>query len=261
MAPTEHRAATELLVQAYFEQSIHEAQSSDLTSIINNLLPKHIENSDLDLNLDLDDGSNLANSLSNSNSEPDMPPHEPIQLGGSALDSGQTLLEALILLHSSQYLNECIPILKSGDQLCMTLHKWHYSRPEIFWGNVWVDPTTFNALVHAIQDDPVFHNNSNNAQIPVEEQVTVALYHLGHYGNAVGIQAVGLWAGWGVGTVDLVTHRFFVTICQPTFFQVAVSWPSEDDQEKAHQWVEDQTCPDWCNGWLMVDGTLVVLDH
>lgn len=259
MPVTERTAATEALMQAYVEQALREAEGSTLSSIINDILP--LDDSDSSLDLD-------AMSTSDSNSSSDL------ELGDANIDDleleltgpylpppSQILAEALALLHSSRYLNERIPIAKSGIQLSLTLNEWCHSRPEIFRDHVRVDPHTFDALVAAIKDDPVFHNNSNNSQLPVREQAAVALYRLGHYGNAVTIQDVALWAGWGVGTVDLVTRRFFVAICRPTFFQAAVSWPSDEDQEKARQWVESQTCARWRDGWLMVDGTLVVLDR
>ncbi|KAF8816582.1 hypothetical protein BYT27DRAFT_7220665 [Phlegmacium glaucopus] len=86
-------------------------------------------------------------------------------------------------------------------------------------------------------DDPVFHNNSNNSQMPVAEQVMIALYRFGHYGNAASAMKVALHFGIGFGTVHLVTTR----------------------KEKAKAWVEEKSLPAWRDGWLMVDGTLVPL--
>ncbi|KAJ7092206.1 hypothetical protein C8R44DRAFT_816674, partial [Mycena epipterygia] len=39
-------------------------------------------------------------------------------------------------------------------------------------------------FVAAIRDDEVFHNNSNNSQMLVEEQVAITLYRFGHHGNS-----------------------------------------------------------------------------
>jgi hypothetical protein len=44
-----------------------------------------------------------------------------------------------------------------------------------------------------MKDDPVFHNNSNNPQMSVAEQVAIALYHFGHYENATSQMKVALW--------------------------------------------------------------------
>jgi hypothetical protein len=51
----------------------------------------------------------------------------------------------------------------------------------------------------------MFHNNSNNPQMPVDEQLAIALFCFGHYGNGVSTMKVALWAGVGFGTVSLVT--------------------------------------------------------
>jgi hypothetical protein len=41
--------------------------------------------------------------------------------------------------------------------------------------------------------------------MPVEQQLAIALYHYGHYGNAANMMKVALWAGVGFGTVPLVS--------------------------------------------------------
>ena len=61
------------------------------------------------------------------------------------------------------------------------------------------------ALGTDCDSDPVFHINSENNQLPVNIQLVITLFRFGHYGNAASIQKVGLWAGVGVGTVDLCT--------------------------------------------------------
>ena len=55
-----------------------------------------------------------------------------------------------------------------------------------------IDPACFDDLVTVIHDDEVFQNNSNNPQVPVDEQVAIALYCFGHYGNAASTLKVAL---------------------------------------------------------------------
>ena len=43
--------------------------------------------------------------------------------------------------------------------------------------------------------------------MPVDEQLAIALFCFGHYGNAVSTLKVALWAGAGFGTVSLVTKQ------------------------------------------------------
>jgi hypothetical protein len=42
---------------------------------------------------------------------------------------------------------------------------------------------------------------------------------------------------------------------------VAVHWPTDEDKERAKEWVESVSCAEWCDGFCMVDGTLVPLSQ
>lgn len=76
-----------------------------------------------------------------------------------------------------------------------------------------MSPACFDSLVTSIKDHPVFHNNSNHSQMPVEEQLANTLYCFAHYGNAASTMKVALWAGVGYGTVKLVTVWVMRAIC------------------------------------------------
>ena len=43
----------------------------------------------------------------------------------------------------------------------------------------WVFPGVFQVLLHLIAVHPVFQNNSNTSQKPVEVQLATTLYHMG----------------------------------------------------------------------------------
>jgi hypothetical protein len=96
-------------------------------------------------------------------------------------------------------------------------------------------------------------------QMPIEEQLAIAFYHFGHYGNAASTVKVALWAGVGYGTVCLVTCRIMQACCDESFWRSSLRWADDDAKEHAKAWVEENSCPAWRNGWLMVDGTLVPL--
>jgi len=72
------------------------------------------------------------------------------------------------------------------------------------------------------------------------------------------IQKVGLWAGVGVGTVDLCMQRVMMA-CSECFCCITMAWPNEAIKEQAKEWVEACSCYEWRDGWSMVDGTLVLL--
>ena len=141
----------------------------------------------------------------------------------------------------------------------LILHEYKHNRPHIFRSYLRIDPGCFDDLVTAIEDDEVFHNNSNNPQMPVEEQAVIALYCLGHYGNAASSLKVALQFGVGVGTVHLVTTWILKATCSQSFRSASVQWANSEAKAAAKEWVESMSCPVWRNGWLMVDGTLVPL--
>ncbi|KIJ24247.1 hypothetical protein M422DRAFT_194890 [Sphaerobolus stellatus SS14] len=170
-----------------------------------------------------------------------------------------TILETICKLQEKRYLQQCIAIRKSGALLHLVLGEYKAVRPELFRIYLRVTPATFDTIVANLRDNPVFHNNSEKEQLPVEIQVAVALHCFGHFGNAASIQKVGIWAGLGFGMVDLLTRRVMAAVCDPIFRKRVMKWPDAAIKEKAMIWVEACSCPAWCKGWCMVDGTLVPL--
>jgi hypothetical protein len=150
-------------------------------------------------------------------------------------------------------------IPKTQENLRLLLDDYHKNFPDIFRSYTRVTPECFVDLVNSIKDHPVFHNNSNNPQMPVEEQAAVALYRFGHYGNASSTMKVALWAGVSYGTVRNITIRVMTALCDPRFRAAIVPWPNPEEIECAKAWVEGNSCPAWCDGWCMVDGTLIPL--
>ena len=95
--------------------------------------------------------------------------------------------------------------------------------------------------------------------MPVEDQLAITLYRFGHFGNAVGLDKVSKWSGYGKGTVSLATHRVMTAVLRKEFMDEAVSIPTEREKEEAKRWVEKHSCKERRNGWCMVDGTLISL--
>jgi hypothetical protein len=133
------------------------------------------------------------------------------------------------------------------------------TRPDLFRQELRVSPLTFDKLVDRIANDAVFSNDSQNAQMPVESQLAIALFRFGHSGNAAGLQKVANWAGVGKGTVTVVMRRVMIAILRPDFMAEAVRMPTAPEKDKAKAWVQNHSCKAWRDGWCMVDGTLVVL--
>ncbi len=133
------------------------------------------------------------------------------------------------------------------------------ARPDLFRQELRITPWTFDQLLAALIDDPIFANDSQNSQFPVERQLAIALWRFGHYGNAVGLQKVANWAGVGKGYVLLATRRVIAALTRPDFVVANIRMPTEEEKEEAKEWVETHSCRAWRHGWCLVDGTLVPL--
>ncbi|KIK81833.1 hypothetical protein PAXRUDRAFT_155160, partial [Paxillus rubicundulus Ve08.2h10] len=92
-------------------------------------------------------------------------------------------------------------------------------------------------------------NQPNVLQMPMDAQLAIALYHFGHYGNAISATMAVLWAGIESGTIT--------TLLCPYFWRAALYWPTGAEREETQQW--DKSCPAWKDWWVLVDGTLVPL--
>lgn len=116
-----------------------------------------------------------------------------------------------------------------------------------------MDPETFHALVERIADHPIFYNNSNVTQAPPKVQLAIFLNRVGHYGNAASPEDIAQWAGGSAGWVDKCTNRVMVALL--SLHDEAIHLPTAEEKEEAKAWVEGETCEEWRNGFLLVDGT------
>lgn len=162
-------------------------------------------------------------------------------------------------LYSHRYLMPRNQLPRGPSQLRHVVDVLKVQRPDRFRECLRVSPFTFDKICEKICLDPVFSNQSQNDQIPVQDQLAVALFRFGHDGNGASMQVVADWAGLGKGTVHLVTRRVMTAILRPSFRCAAVCLPTSEEKEQAKAWVESHSCPAWRNGWCLVDGTLIPL--
>jgi hypothetical protein len=159
--------------------------------------------------------------------------------------------------HRYEMPRDKLPQGPSYMQHVLTVEK--NQRPDHFHLALRVSPITFDKILAKISDDPIFFNNSNNPQRPVEDQLAIVLYRFGHNGNAASLEKVTKWAGAGKGTITLATHHVMTAILCQEFMQEAVCFPSAEEKEEAMAWVEAHSCKAWRCGWCLVDGTLIPL--
>ncbi|KXN89018.1 hypothetical protein AN958_06426, partial [Leucoagaricus sp. SymC.cos] len=137
----------------------------------------------------------------------------------------------------------------------LVLYKQYDSKH--FRKNLHVASETFDQLLKKIADNLVFISTGSHEQIPVDEQLTVALYCFGHFRNTTSVEAIGQWAGVSAGAVVACTCHVMQAIL--VLHNDVICWSSPAKREAAKEWVEAASCVAWHNGWLLVDSTLVPL--
>jgi hypothetical protein len=159
--------------------------------------------------------------------------------------------ELLDHISTTRVLNPAPPIPKAS-QLHLLDH-WRIHSPERFRRRLRVEPQTFDSLVSRIEDHPIFHNNSNNNQLPVYIQLYIFLFRAGHYGNASSPEDTAQWAGVSVGGVEKCTDRVIVALL--SCHDEVIHLPDAMEKESSKSYVREAVCSEWCGGFLIVDGS------
>jgi len=83
------------------------------------------------------------------------------------------------------------------------------------------------------------------------------MYCARHYDNAVSPEAIGHWAGVSPGTVTNVTNCVMAALL--TLHNKLIHLPTPEEKEDAKEWAAGKVCPEWRDGFFMVDGTKFAL--
>jgi hypothetical protein len=168
-------------------------------------------------------------------------------------------LNVINAIQTTRYLRGCDDVPKAGN-----LHlAWEYAaNPENhhrFVHMLCVSPHVFNFILDLIKDHPVFQNNSNTPQAPIHVQLAVTLYHVGHFGNGACLEDIAWDAGYSEGAVEMFIDRCFEAI--KSLHDLFVQPLTVEEKEKEKVWMDEHLGFKglWCEGWIMYDGTIVVL--
>ncbi len=187
------------------------------------------------------------------------PPHEH-----SAAEMATRLqgdLDIFYLIRSTRYLNPRTHIPQNATASLDLV--WKYiedpSQHDHFQHMLRVSPYVFQVLVELIKDHPIFHNNSNNPQAPVRQQLAVTLFWMVRFGNAASLEDIAREAGCAEGTVELYTKQCFTAIL--SLHDMFVRPLTDNEKERKKVWIDEQVEFKglWREGWVMYDGTIVVL--
>lgn len=176
-----------------------------------------------------------------------------------AIQRLQQDMEILSAIKNTRYLRARTHVPKQGN-----LHVlWEYAsdpaQHDRFTQMVRLSPTSFSVLLHLIEDHPVFHNNSNNAQKPVEVQLATTLFRMGRYGNAASLEDIARITGSSEGDIENCTARCFTAI--ESLHDLFVRPLTSAEKEVEKQWIDQHLGFKglWREGWVMYDGTIIVL--
>jgi hypothetical protein len=209
--------------------------------------------------------SSASSDISDLSGSPSLGTHSRHNSGSSDFDHLEDMclerwdaqVQALVVhLLTARVLDPCPPMKKSG-QLDLYLKDFRHDHPDRFRKKLRVSPVVFDRLVELIEDHTIFHNDSHVPQHPIQIQLAIFLVRVGHYGNASSPEYVAQWAGVCVGTVINATYRCLIAFL--ALHDEAVMMPPEEEKERAKEYVEKVTCPEWRNGFLLADGTKFVL--
>ena len=191
---TDRQLAADALHRAFLVNFIADLESQELD---------YTSDSEGDDSDDSDDS--MDGSGSSSNSSATSSSSESSSEDSDFMTPAETYVHHMGNLYYERYMAERTEIPKTQELMRLLLGEYKDRFPHIFQSYLHIDPDCFDSLVDAIHDDEIFHNNSNNSQMPVDEQVVIVLFRFGHYGNAASLMKVALQFGVGFGTVHLVT--------------------------------------------------------
>lgn len=169
-------------------------------------------------------------------------------------------VNALFTLHETRYLNGWdLHVPKIGNMHLAWVFKENPTLHGRFEQMLRISPYVFNTVLSLIEHHPVFQNDSNCPQTPVKVQLAVTLYRMGRYGNGASVQDIARAAGCSEGSVENYTNRCFNAI--ENLQEVFVRNLTPEEKEREKEWIDEQLGfrGSWREGWVMYDGTIVVL--
>jgi hypothetical protein len=184
---------------------------------------------------------------------------QPTQTPEEAAKEFDLDITCILAIRHFRYLRERPPMLKAGSLQLAWEYAQNTAHHSCFINMLRASPEVFYVILGLIEDHPIFQNHSNNPQAPVWIQLAVTLYRMGRYGNGASIQDIACFAGISKGAVELYTRRCFDAI--ESFHDAFVCRPTAEEKECEKQWIDSQVRFRglWRNGWVMYDGTIVVL--
>ena len=165
-------------------------------------------------------------------------------------EENELIMLGLNALLRSRYLEErTYNIAKSKEWYNNILPKYDDCR---FKKVIRMDPDNFQRLVSLLNTHPIFQNNSNHLQAPVELQIAIFLKRIGSKENIF-----ELCSRFGIaeGTVYIYCKRVIISIL--SLKKTLVKWPTGEDKQDVHRGFKNIGGMDNIIG--AIDGSHIVL--
>lgn len=168
-------------------------------------------------------------------------------------------LEILCKLRNTRYLFPRVPIPKHSNLHLVREYAQSASFQDRFESMLRVSPYVYEVIINLLGDHAVFQNNSHNRQTPVWIQLAITLYRLGHYGNSASVRDIAQNFGFSEGAVEKFTQRCFTAL--ESLHNAVVRGLTPEEKEVEKKWIDAHVGFHglWREGWVMYDGTIVVL--
>ena len=100
----------------------------------------------------------------------------------SSSDDSETeeIIHIMKIIGSMRYLDNREPIQKLSAILDLCLNVDKSTRPKEFRKFAQMNPTSFDLLVHNLKNEEIFQNNSAHEQMPIDQQILIALIRFGN---------------------------------------------------------------------------------
>ncbi|KAG5650825.1 hypothetical protein H0H81_010887 [Sphagnurus paluster] len=161
------------------------------------------------------------------------------------------------LIKDTCYLNLRTSVPKAGN-----LHlAWEYAKNpahhDMFIQMLCVSPVVFMVILKLIKDHPIFMNNSNVPQTPVNYQLAVTLYCMGRFGNTACLADIAREAGISEGSVEIFTNCCFTAI--ESLHDMFIQPLTPEEKEKEKRWMDEHVGFKglWREGCIMYNGTII----
>jgi hypothetical protein len=135
--------------------------------------------------------------------------------------------ELLALVMSQRYIQPHIKVPKSYHWFKEILPNLD---PLRFKQNMRVSQETFQVILKSIRNHAVFKNNSNNQQLMVEDQLSIAMWRFGRYGNGSSLMDISSRFGISEGMVNKATKTVIKAIL--SLQTKYLSWYSTEEKKK-----------------------------